>query len=98
MTNITTHQLRMALTDIEIMIGQSVYMTNRHEKAHKYYLRLDVKDKSVRPEYIIENLTRKELFNVLKTIKFFLDLAEKHKPNIIDHVARKLHEKRLMND
>ena len=75
MANITTHELRLALTRIEYRIRQSLVMVTRYENSHKYYLRLEVDDLTKKPDYIAGPMTRKELLNYLNQIDFFMKLA-----------------------
>ena len=75
MANITTHELRLALTRIEYAISQNLFMVTRYESPHKYYLRLEVKDHTKTPEYIAGPMTRKELLDYLNQVYFFMELA-----------------------
>ena len=62
--NITTHQIREALTKIEIKIKSLMVYSTRFEYPNKLNLRFPQHNQS-KPKYIVENVTRKEMLNIL---------------------------------
>ncbi len=76
MANITTHEIRLAMTFIEHAIGQNLILATRYEAPYKYYLRLDnVEDITKTPEYIVGPIGRREMLDYLNQVYFFIKLA-----------------------
>lgn len=59
--NITKKQLRLKMTKIEFLISSNIVLVSRYEYPNRLCLRLPVKDRSKRPNYLVENLSRKDM-------------------------------------
>ena len=75
MTNITTNELRLKMTKVVCLIRDDLYLVSRYEYPYKLCLRNRHINKG-RPEYIVENLSRKEMSIFLDKLYYLMNKVQ----------------------